>query len=217
MILQIRATSGGGKTTLMRALYAQAECKPVKQEQMQRGGVKTLLSKGEWQGVPFYVVGPYDSAGTGGCDRISQIADVIKLVDEPAKKTQRKDGWHTGIIAFEGLLLAHSWGAMGEFLHEHYGPRYVNAFIDTTVGQCYKNVLKRRATSGGDNTDKTRLEKIKKNVYDDYHRVELAYTRVVARGGQRIDIPYGNAFDAMAAYLDEWVLLCSGPRSSAGT
>jgi hypothetical protein len=213
MIIQIRATSGGGKTTLMRQLYAHAKCKPYHQEQMQRGGVKTLISKGNWQGLPFYVIGPYDTEGTGGCDRISTIEQVIQLVDDCAKRTQAKDGWHTGIVAFEGLLLAHSWGQMGEFLHDKYGDRYLNAFIDTSVAQCFKNVMARRNASGkGDPNDPERVAKIKKNVYDDYHRVELAYTRVIARGGQRVDIPYKRAFDATRDLIDTWALLYSGPK-----
>ncbi len=199
MILQIRATSGGGKTTLMRQLYNAAECKPIKQEMMKRGGTKTLISKGEWSGVPFYVIGPYDMEGTGGCDRISKIEQVIDLVHSVAKKGHN-------IVTFEGLLLAHSWGQAGEFLHEHYGPRYINAFIDTDVQLCYRNVLKRRKTSGAE-PDPERLAKIKKNVYDDYHRVELAYTRVIARGGQRIDISYANAFAEVSAWLDVGALL----------
>ena len=214
MILQIRGTSGSGKTTLMRKLYAVANCKPIKVEKMQRGGEKVLLSKGEWAGLPFYVVGPYDMTpgATGGCDRISKIEQVVELVDWAAKRTQAKDGvHHTGIIAFEGLLLAHSWGQMGEFLHERYGHRYVNAFLDTTVDQCYKNVMARRKQSGNNKNDADRIAKIKKNVYDDYHRVELCYTRVIARGGYRVDIPYGpRSYAATAELIDAWALLYSG-------
>jgi hypothetical protein len=212
VILQIRATSGGGKTTLMRALYEAAGCKPLKQETMKRGGAKTLLSDGAWNGVPFYVVGPYDVEGTGGCDRIATIDQVIKLVDNVASKTQAADGvHHRAIIAFEGLLLAHSWGALGEFIHEKYGPRYINAFIDTDVKTCYKNVLARRANGPrAGNVDPERLAKIKKNVYDDYHRVELCYARVIARGGIRVDIPYRTAYESTAALLDKWSLLYAG-------
>ena len=54
----------------------------------------------------------------------------------------------------------------------------------------------------------------KKNVWNDFHRVELCYNRVIARGGRRIDIPYKNAFAFTKNYLDEWVLLESGPRKS---
>lgn len=193
----------------MRRLYEHAGCVPMEVEQMKRGGTKTLISKGEWQGVPFYVIGPYDVEGTGGCDRISKVEDVIALVDQVARRTNDKAGrWHKGIVAFEGLLLAHSWGQAGEFLHEHYPDRYVNAFIDTTVEQCYKNVLARRKASGAA-PDPDRLAKIKKNVWADFHRVELAYTRVVARGGRRIDIPYSRAFEATRDYLDIWALLYS--------
>lgn len=209
MILQIRATSGGGKTTLMRQLYERAKCKPVVKEKTSRGE-KVLISKGEWQGVPVYVIGPYDKEGTGGCDRISKIEQVVELVDSVAKKTQAKNGWHTGIVLFEGLLLAHSWGQMGEFIHEKYGDRYVNAFIDTKVEQCFKNVMKRRKQNGKNKHDAERVDKIKKNVYDDFHRVELCYSRVIARGGQRVDIPYRRAFDATCELLDQWVLLYSG-------
>ena len=107
----------------MTQLYAAAECKPYHQEQMARGGVKTLISKGKWQGLPFYVIGPYDTEGTGGCDRISQIADVIKLVDDCAKRTQAKDA--AGILASSlsrDLPLAHSWGQRASFFTRSTGP-----------------------------------------------------------------------------------------------
>jgi hypothetical protein len=204
VILQIRATSGGGKTTVMRHLYELAGCKPEKVQKTARGQ-KTLINKGHWGIYPFYVIGPYDSAGTGGCDRISKIEDVIALVDEVAAPSHAPKGCHRAIVCFEGLLLAHSWGQMGEFLHAKYGDRYMNAFIDTSVEQCYKNVLKRRAASGADNTDKARTEKIKKNVVADHYRVELAHKRVIARGGRLIDVPYKTAPQFVEDYLNTWV------------
>lgn len=212
MILQIRGTSGSGKTTLARKLYAVANCQPIKVEKTKRGE-KVLLSVGHWRDLPLYIVGPYDmtKGATGGCDRISKIEDVIKLVDWAAKRTQAKDGvHHTGIVVFEGLLLAHSWGAMGEFLHEKYKHRYVNAFLDTTVEKCFENVLIRRSNGGADNEDLDRVAKIKKNVFDDYHRVELCYARVLARGGLRVDIPYERAYPVTAELLYRWWLLFSG-------
>lgn len=193
MILQIRATSGGGKTTAMRYLFERANCKPVK-----FNGKTPWINKGDWNGRNFYVIGPYDKPGTGGCDRIKFVEDAVKLVDFCADKSP------DNIVVFEGLLLAHSWGQMGEFIHAKYGRRYVNAFIDTTVEQCYANVLKRREGAGADNTDEARVAKIKKNVYDDYHRVELAYSRVVKRGGLRIDVPYANSGPDLEAYINAW-------------
>jgi hypothetical protein len=204
MILQIRATSGGGKTTAMRHLFAKAECVPERIEKTKRGQ-KVLLNRGMWGEIPFWVVGPYDAEGTGGCDRISKIEQVIELVDSVARPSHKKSGAHRAIVAFEGLLLAHSWGAMGEFLHEHYPARYINAFIDTSVEQCYANVLKRRETKGADNTDAERLAKIEKNVIADHHRVALAHKRVTARGGNLIDVPYKTAGRFLEKYIDKWV------------
>lgn len=197
MILQIRATSGGGKTTLMRYLMDLARCKPF--HVSEKG--KPLIYRGDWQGYRFYVIGPYDKEGTGGCDRISEISQVIELVDMVAAKTHASNGNHTAIVCFEGLLLAHSWGAMGEHLHEQYSERYMNAFIDTSVEQCYANVLKRRP----DNTDETRLAKIKKNVVADHYRVELAHKRVLARGGRLVDVPYAGSGPFMKQFICDWV------------
>jgi hypothetical protein len=204
VILQIRATSGGGKTTVMRHIFAEAGCKPVKKQKTKRGE-KVLINKGKLGAYPLYIIGPYDSEGTGGCDRISKIEEVIALVDEVAAPSNDSKGDHKAIVCFEGLLLAHSWGQMGEFLHEKYGDRYMNAFIDTSVEQCYKNVLKRRKASGADNTDKERLEKIHKNVVADHHRVALAHNRVIARGGRLIDVPYKTAPQFVLEYLHDWI------------
>lgn len=204
MILQIRATSGGGKTTAMRYLMELAYSKPFITAKTKRGE-KVLINKGRWMGYPFYVIGPYDSEGTGGCDRISKVQEVITLVDRCAKATNAENGDHRAIVCFEGLLLAHSWGQMGEFLHERYPERYMNAFIDTSVEQCYANVLKRRDNAGADNADKARTDKIYKNVVADHYRVELAHKRVIARGGRLIDVPYATSGPFLRDYLTNWV------------
>jgi hypothetical protein len=188
----------------MRYLMDCANSKPFREVQTARGR-KTLLNKGDWNGYPFWVIGPYDKEGTGGCDRISDIAQVIKLVDEVAWGSHDERGGHTAIVCFEGLLLAHSWGQMGEHLHEKYGARYMNAFIDTSVDQCFANVLKRRKAAGSDNSDRDRVAKIRKNVVADHYRVELAHKRVIARGGQLIDVPYEDSGPFVRDYLSNWV------------
>lgn len=207
MILQIRATSGGGKTTVMRHLMSVSGCVPHYTVPGRGGKSKALINKGDWQGYPFWVIGPYDNSATGGCDRISKIEEVVELVDKVARSSHSRTGKHKAIVCFEGLLLAHSWGQMGEHLHENYGDRYMNAFIDTSVEQCFENVLKRRAAGGADNSDEERIAKIKKNVVADHYRVELCHKRVIARGGQLIDVPYKTAPRFVEAYLNKWVKL----------
>ncbi len=201
MILQIRGTSGTGKTTLMRQLLAATGARAVRFVESKRSKTP-LVYKGKWGAYPFYVFGPYESAGSGGCDRIRTVQEVITLVDEYAGPSHRKNGDHRAIIAFEGLLLAHSWGALGEHVHERYGHRYVNAFLDTTEKQAIKNVLNRRTSS---NKTEERIAKIVKNVQADYYRVELCFNRVVDRGGRRIVIPYKNAYGFTKDFINDWV------------
>jgi hypothetical protein len=96
------------------------------------------------------------------------------------------------IVVFEGLLLAHSWGALGEYVHPRWGERYVNAFLDTPVETCIERVTERRASKGRE-TEGDRAAKIEKNIRDDYYRVELCRRRVVDRGGVLVDIDHTKA------------------------
>lgn len=193
MILQIRATSGGGKTTVMRHLMELANTRPTVTEKTARGE-KVLINEGRWDGRKFFVIGPYPESGTGGCDRINGVEKALKLVDQCASPSAQH------IVCFEGLLLAHSWGQMGEFLHAKYRRRYRNMFIDTSAKQCFRNVMKRRS----DNSDPERIAKIEKNVIADHYRVELAWKRVAARGGSRIMAPYKQSREFAQQYIDDW-------------
>lgn len=203
MILQIRGTSGTGKTTIMRTLMTVAECVPHKVEPGKRKD-RVIAYKGKWDELDVIVLGNYENPGTGGCDCINEIETVVQLVDEYAAPSHRKNGDHRAIIIFEGLLLAHSWGRMGEFVHEKYGHRYMNAFLSTTCEDAINNVMARRLRAGADNTPE-RVAKIVKNIEADYYRVELAYKRVIARGGQLIDVPYKNASEWMVQYIQNYV------------
>lgn len=196
MIVQIRSTSGGGKTTCMRYLLECAQTQP-RQYELPSGQI-TQVNEGTWKGHDFIAVGPYDKPGTGGCDRIKLVTDVIAVVHDYARNDPR------AIIAFEGLLLAHSWGQMGESLHPEYGHRYYNMFLDTSEQQCIENVLQRRLDRGDHNDDPARIAKIVANIEADYYRVQLAYARVKNRGGNRVDIPYETSGPEVADHISTW-------------
>lgn len=184
-LLQLRGTSGSGKTTAMKALMDEIDAKPI---MFNEKGTKATVYRGafdEYDDVKVYVLGDYSPhRSAGGCDTIPTVQEVIDLIEKLSKPGT--------LIVFEGLLLAHSWGAMGEYAHEKYGPRYLNAFLDTPVETCLERVVQRRASKGRD-TEGDRAEKIEKNVRADYYRVELCYERVVARGGKRVDIDHKAA------------------------
>lgn len=202
MILQLRGTSGSGKTTLMKQVMADANCEPFRYAPAVRSKPvkKVRVYKGTWGELPLYVFGDY-SIGAGGCDNIPTVQEVIDLLDEFATPTHKK---RDAIICFEGLLLAHSWGALGEFAHEHYGNRYFNVFLDTPKEVCLARVLQRRAEKGGD-TPPDRLAKIEKNVIADHYRVELCWKRVLARGGQRLMIPHKKPYPHVRVLLDSFM------------
>lgn len=176
---------------------ADADCKPFK---LDSRGKRTRVYKGKLGNLPLYVFGDY-TIGAGGCDNIPTVQEVIDLLDEFATPTNAKQN---AIICLEGLLLAHSWGALGEFAHEKYGTRYMNAFLDTPADVCLKRVLQRRAERGQD-TPPDRLAKIEKNVIADHYRVELCWERVKNRGGQRVRLKHKNPYPQVENMLDDFL------------
>lgn len=189
-IVHLRGTSGSGKTTAMRHLIdSLSDLKPV----ARNGATKTLVYRGmlpiidandegepeHW--VRTYILGDYtEGRGAAGCDTISTVQQVIDAVEKYGSRSN-------AIVVFEGLLLAHSWGALGEYVHPRWGERYVNAFLDTPEDKCISRVTARRAARGQD-TEGDRAAKIEKNIRADYYRVELCHKRVIARGGVLVDI-----------------------------
>jgi sarcosine oxidase delta subunit len=189
-LVQLRGTSGSGKTTAMKHLIdCLYDFRPVRKNDT---GRKVEVYAGELPIgtdtglVRVYILGDYsEGRSAGGCDTISSVQHVIDLLEEFGSKAH-------SMVVFEGLLLAHSWGAVGEYCHPRWGERYVNAFLDTPVDLCLARVHLRRAGKGRD-TEGDRAAKIEKNIRDDYYRVELCYDRVVNRGGVRVDIEHADA------------------------
>ena len=195
-LLQLRGTSGSGKTTAMRHLMDSLH--DLRQVKLTENGRKVLVYRGDlpimdpdeggepehW--VRTYVLGDYNpERSAGGCDTIPSVQQVTDLVE---KYGSRKNT----LVVFEGLLLAHSWGALGEYVHPRWGERYINAFLDTPVERCITRVTKRRADRGQD-TEGDRAAKIEHNIRADYYRVELCHKRVIDRGGVLVDINFRRA------------------------
>lgn len=133
MIIQLRGTSGSGKTTAMR---------------------KVMTDLGHWQAIhaperkqPLYyfcralphvlVLGHYEAA-CGGCDNIGSAAKVYELAA----------GFHSAepgrVILCEGLLLSEDtkWSLQMPDLRV--------IFLTTPVERCLENIRKRRAAAGNE-------------------------------------------------------------------
>jgi hypothetical protein len=196
VILQIRGTSGSGKTTMVKHLLKQIVPTVVEWSENKK---RARVYAGKYLGHKIFILGDY-TIGAGGCDTIPKIEQVIDLVDRYATK------YPEAIVVFEGLLLAHSWGAMGEYAHAKFGERYINAFLDTPEDTCLARVLHRRQQKSGGDTNPERHEKIEKNVRADYYRVYLCWKRVKARGGIREKVPHEDSTNwldnRLKAYID---------------
>jgi hypothetical protein len=133
MLINVRGTSGSGKSTVVRKLLGQFGCHPI----------YDLLGSDRPEayrliGAPFksrvYVLGPY-AARCGGCDALSTIDLLIELLRAYSVK---------GDVIFEGLIISSMYGSIGEFL-ESYGKDAVIAFLTTSRERCYQQLCKRQA------------------------------------------------------------------------
>ena len=188
-IVHLRGTSGSGKTTAMRALFKHLrDFDPIEMNDRMTKNVayRGFIDIDEGCSIPVYVLGDYNpERSAGGCDTIPTVQEVIDLVE---KYASRKNS----LVVLEGLLLAHSWGSLSEYVHPRWGERYVNVFLDTPEDTCIERVTARRAGKGNA-TEGDRAAKIEKNIRDDYYRVELCHKRVLARGGVLIDLDHTRA------------------------
>lgn len=141
MIINIRGTSGSGKSSLVRELMNQAdeieEIRPAS-----AGGKLVGYSLEGLADKDVHVVGSYHTA-CGGCDGIKTQDEVCARVRRFAKM---------GHVVFEGLLISHIYGRY-KALHQELdglmgqGP-YHWLFLDTPLEVCLENVAKRREARG---------------------------------------------------------------------
>ncbi len=189
-IVQVRGTSGSSKSTSMKHLISTLHhFEPVATVEVRGGREKVRAYSGYlWPAKRgrIVVLGDYSEGRTaGGCDTIPSIAEVAQLIEDYGTRPRT-------LLVLEGLLLAHSWGALGEHIHPRWGERYINLFLDTPVETCLSRVMSRRE-GRGDETSPERAAKVEKNVREDYYRVELCWSRVEARGGVRLKLPHERA------------------------
>lgn len=130
MIIQIRGTSGSGKTTVMRKVMAQIG--PWEPEYQTKGRKKPLLYTNR-QGVR--VLGHYESA-CGGCDTIGSAGKVYDLI-----QTLKYRGFPT---LCEGLLLSEDtkWTLQLDDVRA--------LFLTTSLETCLAQIKSRRAEAGNE-------------------------------------------------------------------
>ena len=128
MLINLRGTSGSGKTNAVLGVLAQCAHKPI------YGALGRLPEAYALCAGQAFVIGPYTSE-CGGCDRILPFALVPQLIQKYAQQ---------GHVVFEGLLISTCYGVIGRLLEAH-DSRLL--FLDTPLEVCIARVKARRAAA----------------------------------------------------------------------
>lgn len=146
MIIQIRGTSGSGKTYAMRAI--------MEDLYRQYGPAKSKMVEGRkkpvaYQFGPVVVLGHYEAI-CGGCDNVGSAAKVYDLTTEIVREQPRVHVLGEGLLLSEDSKWAKQLKADG---HE-----VACVFLTTPLAKCIEQVCSRRREAGNDkplNTENT--------------------------------------------------------------
>ncbi len=132
MIINIRGSSGSGKSTVIRKLMSEygtvaqyGMLGPKRPEAYQLRDLHDIDDT--------FILGPYLS-NCGGCDAIGSMDKLLKLL---YKYNAR------GHVIFEGLIISSMYGSIGEAL-EPFGRNALIAFLSTSEARCRAQLVKRQ-------------------------------------------------------------------------
>jgi hypothetical protein len=132
-VINIRGTSGSGKSTIVREIMEKGHITPIGESQKKPDGYIVQIPE---LATPIYIVGPYVTV-CGGCDQ-------IQTQDEICERIRVYSGF--GDVLVEGLLMSHSFAryvALDRELVEK-NVHCVWAFLDTPLDVCLNRVRARR-------------------------------------------------------------------------
>lgn len=145
MVIQIRGTSGSGKTWIIHRIMERYPFTPVVSKSKE---IKGYYCKE----LNLFIVGRYTTA-CGGCDTIKSQDEICKRIK---KATDR--GWN---VLFEGLICSHIAARYAE-LHKRYRQEGIPVrfiFLDTPLEKCREQINLRRAERGKPPTTAKNTEK----------------------------------------------------------
>lgn len=131
-VINVRGTSGSGKSTVVRGIMAKGVVTVIGEDKKPDGYIVKIPDID----IPVYIVGPYTTA-CGGCDQIStqdEICDRIRIYSK------------MGHVLVEGLLMSHSFARYAALDRElkQDGVDCIWAFLDTPLDVCLDRVRARR-------------------------------------------------------------------------
>lgn len=133
MLIQIRGTSGSGKSFIVNRIMSKHSFKPIRE----KGEIIGYICKD----LNLFIVGKYTTA-CGGCDSVPTQDEICRRI-----RIGLKRGYN---VLFEGLICSH--------IAERYAKLYKDCtkrgisvtyiFLDTPLEKCRQNINKRRAKAG---------------------------------------------------------------------
>lgn len=138
MIIQIRGTSGSGKSTIVKELMEEKALSGSKLRVTEEGRRQPLGYIVSGGGPQIAVPGHYETA-CGGCDTLPSYDRIFELI-----RQSRAMGWN---VLFEGLLVSEEVKRTFQ-LHQDYPGELVVIFLNTPVEVCLESIRARRAARG---------------------------------------------------------------------
>lgn len=205
-VVNVRGTSGSGKTTIVRGIMAMGTVTPLDANKKPEGYRVDVPSLSK----PVYVVGPYTTA-CGGCDAVPTQDEICRRIRAYAP---------LGHVLVEGLLMSHTFGRYAALDREldAQGNHFIWAFLDTPLEVCLDRVRARREER---RLSKKVVPEFKEldvtNTSDKWHSNRATFAKVV--GGRESDwktapghwtrakldgrwVPYQTATETVFSWLD---------------
>lgn len=135
--IQICGTSGSGKTSVVRQYIADSVAVPI----LFNHKKKPTVYEGRWGDIPVFFLGSYETT-CGGCDTIPSVTIVAELME------YLDNAYSDGVLLFEGLMISHMVGTVGNMQVKLGVERNVRAFLDTPLDVCLARVQARRDAAG---------------------------------------------------------------------
>lgn len=188
MIIDIRGSSGSGKTWIVRRLLQRYPHTPLMGTDPTRKRNPSLLGY-EIPKLKAVVIGPYeDKANTGGCDSIKTPEEVCRRIREFSKKYK--------YVILEGLLVGKCFQRYADLADEIGRKQYTFCFLDTPPETSLQRIADRRAKVGN-------LAPFNpKNFWVDYRAGVSARTKLIAGNYTHVILRHQNPLPQVLKLLN---------------
>lgn len=187
MIINIRGTSGSGKSTIVRALMGQYNQTTRHKEDGRKQPIGYVCHNLLKDVKPLAIIGHYETA-CGGCDTISKMDHIFELV-----RASHTMGYH---VVFEGLLISADVNRTLALQTEGL-PLRVVALDQVSIELCLSSVNERRLARLGPEKYTPVKEK---NTISKFTGVRNSMKRLVDAG---VHVESCNRDDALAYIRQE--------------